>query len=215
MIFFESDWRINMEPNKIAMQVKKWYQPHHTLIVGMDGLGGAGKSTLSESLYQLLSEEHYNIVVLHIDDFIHPRAIRYEQGYAAWECYYYRQWRYDYLIEEIIKPIRLDNPLRKEIELYDKEHDIYRLHRIDIPVGSIVIIEGVFLQREELKGVFDDMIYIDVPEEIRWNRVLARDGYIGDSHQIQEKYEHRYFPAEHYYLKNCAPKENADYVIEV
>lgn len=55
--FFESDWRINMEPTKIAMQIKKWYQPHHTLIVGMDGLGGAGKSTLSESLYQLLSED--------------------------------------------------------------------------------------------------------------------------------------------------------------
>lgn len=204
-----------MEAGKIAAQIQKWYQPNRTLIVGIDGLGGSGKSTLSESLYQLLSEEHYNIVVLHIDDFIHPRAIRYDQGYAAWECYYYRQWRYDYLIGEIVKPIRQGNPLRKEIELYDKEHDVYHLHQIDISVGSIVIIEGVFLQREELKGVFDDMIYIDVPEEIRWNRVLARDGYIGNSHQIQEKYEHRYFPAEHYYLRNCSPKENADYVIEV
>ncbi len=204
-----------MELTKIAMQIKKWYQPHRTLIVGMDGLGGAGKSTLSESLRQMLIEEHYNITVFHIDDFIHPRAIRYDDNYAAWECYYYHQWRYDYLIEEIIKPIRWGNHLKKEIELYDKDSDTYHLHQIDLSIGSIIIIEGVFLQREELKGVFDDMIYIDVPEEIRWNRVLARDGYIGDAHQIQEKYENRYFPAEHYYLKIFAPKENADYVVEL
>lgn len=204
-----------METSKIAANIQKWYQPHHTLIVGIDGLGGAGKSTLSESLYQLLREEHYNVVVLHIDDFIYPKAVRYDEQYAAWECYYDRQWRYDYLVEEIVKPIRQGNPLSKEIELYDKEYDGYHLYQMDIPIGSIVIIEGVFLQRKELKGVFDAMIYIDVPEEIRWQRVLARDGYIGDSHQIQEKYENRYFPAERYYLKTCVPKENADYVIEV
>lgn len=204
-----------MELSNIAAQIQKWYQPNHTLIVGMDGLGGAGKSTLSESLHSILCKEGYSIVILHIDDFIHPRAVRYDERYVAWECYYYRQWRYDDFIEQIIQPIRSGEAVKKEIELYDKEHDTYYLHQIEIPVGSIVIIEGVFLQREELKGVFDDMIYIDVSEEIRWKRVLARDGYIGDSHQIQEKYENRYFPAEHYYLKTCLPKEHADYVIEL
>ena len=78
----------------------------------------------------------------------------------------------------------------------------------------VVIIEGVFLQRKELCGVFDYMIYIDIPEEVRLTRVLRRDGYIGDDNQIKLKYDNRYFPAERHYVRECAPVQNADFVIE-
>ncbi len=53
------------------------------------------------------------------------------------------------------------------------------------------------------------MIYIDIPEEIRLERVLDRDGYIGDREQIRAKYENRYFSAERYYTEMCSPAEKA------
>lgn len=58
------------------------------------------------------------------------------------------------------------------------------------------------------------MIYIDIPEEIRLDRVLERDGYIGNKEQIKAKYDNRYFPAEHHYTAVCSPVENADYIIK-
>lgn len=202
-----------MDIVNIAEQIKSLHDPECTFIVGIDGLGGAGKSTVSEQLHELLSKEDYNVVLLHIDDFIHQKAVRYNDDYPEWECYYYLQWRYDYLINEVIKPIKQGARLNAEIELYDKDNDTYFPKETVVPVGSIVIIEGVFLQRQELKDVFDHMIYIDIPEEIRLSRVLERDGYIGDKQQIRAKYENRYFPAEHHYIKACSPSENADHVI--
>lgn len=202
-----------MNTLSIANAIKEKYDTKRTLIIGIDGLGGAGKSTISESLSALLGEENYSVTLLHIDDFIHPRSVRYNSDYPEWECYYNLQWRYDYLIDRIIEPIKSGRDFACDIELYDKDNDSYFLQPAAIPNGSIVIIEGIFLQRPELKGVFDYMIYIDVPEETRLARVLERDGYIGGKEQIKAKYDGRYFPAERHYVKSCAPADNADFVI--
>ncbi len=202
-----------MESAKIYEQIKKKYDIMcgETLIVGIDGLGGAGKSTVSEALRKMFREEDIFVTVLHIDDFIHPKTVRYNDKYAEWECYYNLQWRYDYLLKDVAEPIRRGS-LSGKIELYDKDNDTYFLSETNIPVGSVVIIEGIFLQREELRGVFDYVVYIDIPEEIRLERVLKRDGYIGNKEQIKAKYENRYFPAERYYVKNCSPCDNANFV---
>ena len=203
-----------MNLTNITKLIKEKYNPQNTLIIGIDGLGGAGKSTISAALTELLSNENYNITLLHIDDFIHPKSVRYNDSYAAWECYYNLQWRYDYLINEIVMPIKNGSKFNKNIELYDKDNDTYLLKNTVIPLGSIVLIEGIFLQRQELSDIFDYMIYIDIPEDIRLERVLKRDGYIGSRQQIKDKYNNRYFPAEHYYIENCLPHKKADYIIK-
>lgn len=202
-----------MDAVKIAEQIKAIHDPTRTIIVGIDGLGGAGKSTFSEVLYKLLNAGNYFVTLLHIDDFIHPRAVRYNANYPEWECYYTLQWRYDYLLSKVIAPIRNGSDLKCEVELYDKDNDTYFLSKIDIPVGSIVIIEGVFLQRQELSDVFDHITYIDIPEDVRLHRVLERDGYIGNKDQIKAKYNNRYFPAERHYISAYSPSSKANYVI--
>lgn len=182
-------------------------------IVGIDGLGGAGKSTIVDSLKLQLKNENYHSYVLHIDDFIHPKHIRYDKSKEEWYCYYNIQWRYDYLVEEILSPIKKGNKIDKVIELYDKENDRYILQPIYIPHGSVLILEGIFLQRKEIKDYLDFVIYLDVPKEVRLNRVLARDRYIGESKDIKRKYERRYFPAEEKYTLEYSPIESADFVL--
>ena len=201
-----------MESKKITDLIISRYNRERTLIVGIDGAGGAGKSTISDTLEKELRSEGYNVAVFHIDDMIHPRAVRYNDDYPQWEQYYYLQWRYDYFMREVISPIREGRSLGP-IELYDKENDSYKTVLSDIPAGSIVIVEGVFLLRSELEGAFDVTVYIDVSKEERLERVLKRDDYIGDSEAILKKYNERYFPAEDHYLEECSPKEKADIII--
>lgn len=184
-----------------------------TLIIGIDGLGGAGKTTIANSLKQELSNKNYNSVILHIDDFINPRNIRYDEAKEEWYCYYYIQWRYDYLIKEILMPIKEGIEINKQIEIYDKDNDIYILEQIKIPQGSILLLEGIFLQRKEVREYFDYIVYLDTPEKVRLNRVINRDKYIGDSEDIKLKYERRYFPAEDKYIEEYHPMENADFVL--
>ena len=195
-------------------KIKEKLTDGKTVIVGIDGLGGAGKSSISEEIYEELSGENIPIEVLHIDDFIHPKNIRYNDNYAEWECYYNLQWRYDYLLENVINPIKKNGKFTGLIELYDKNEDRYEKKSFDIKEGSVVLIEGIFLQREELSQVFDYMIYIDVPESERLKRVLKRDGYIGTVDDIKEKYVNRYFPAERHYVNMYSPSKLADYVVK-
>lgn len=184
-------------------------------VIGIDGLGGAGKSTEVRSLKKRLQNENYSCTVIHIDDFIHPRHVRYDESKEEWDCYYNIQWRYDYLVEEVLEPIKRGEGIDKFIEIYNKERDFYDLQRMCIPQGTVVILEGIFIQRKEIKNYLDYIIYINVSQETRLKRVLERDGYIGDSNDIKGKYERRYFPAEEKYTEEYDPIEGANIVLGI
>ncbi len=198
---------------KLLDKIIKEYDLQKTLVIGIDGLGGTGKTTIANSLKLELSNKNYNSIILHIDDFIHPRNIRYNEAKEEWYCYYNIQWRYDYLIKEILMPIKEGIELDKQIEIYDKDNDIYILEQINIPQGSILLLEGIFLQRKEIREYFDYIIYLDTPKEVRLNRVINRDKYIGNWEDIKLKYERRYFPAENKYVEEYCPMANADLVL--
>ncbi len=182
-----------------------------TAVIGIDGLGGAGKSTVSEQVCAALEADGIHTLLLHIDDFIHPRAVRYNDNYPEWQCYYDLQWRYDHFAD-VLRAVKAGADA-VEAELYDKENDSYFTRRYTLHERTAVIVEGIFLQRGELRGLFDCMVYIDVPEDERLGRVLRRDTYIGNERQIAEKYEKRYFPAERRYFEACRPERSADIVV--
>ncbi|WP_153721281.1 nucleoside/nucleotide kinase family protein [Sporosarcina cascadiensis] len=179
-----------------------------SVLIGVDGLGGSGKSTYALKLLQSLKSAY----LFHLDDLIHPEKVRYNAEHEEWFCYYQLQWRYEYLNSELLTPLKNGLEVKRTLELYDKETDSYSEQEIEIPLGSTVIIEGVFLQRPELRPYFDYVIYLDVNRQTRLSRVLERDTYIGSREKIIDKYEHRYFPAEEIYMRECNPLLLADYI---
>lgn len=201
-------------PFKDIFSLYKLNNRKHAFVLGVDGLGGSGKTTYALSLKKTLINEGIPVEVLHIDDFIHPKEIRYDQTKPDWECYYHLQWRYDYLRKEILTPIQSGSMINKNIEIYDKQNDCYIGKHITLTTDSILMVEGVFLQRSELRSYFDYVIYIDANKENRLQRVIERDTYIGDEKAIIEKYEKRYFPAEDQYILEHNPKQKANFIKE-
>ena len=185
----------------------KKYSKCSTLI-GIDGLGGSGKSMYAYKLQRQLEGS----VILHLDDFVHKKKVRYNKNYEEWYCYYHLQWRYDYLIQKLLLPLKSGLDVNETIEVYNRETDSYTLRKIEIPVGTTVIIEGVFLQRPELRPYFESVIYLELDKETRLKRISDRDIYMGDKKEIALKYEQRYFPAEEKYIEQCNPLALADIV---
>lgn len=101
------------------------------VIVGIDGLGGAGKSTISEKICCEIQNNNTHTILLHIDDSINVREVRYNSAYPEWQCYYDLQWRYGYFAE-IINQIKNKTNNSIEIELYDKDNDCYFIQSCDI-----------------------------------------------------------------------------------
>ena len=179
-----------------------------SFLIGIDGGGGSGKTTYA---YKLQRQVKGSIIV-HLDEFIHKRVVRYNEEYEEWYCYYHLQWRYDYLIQKLLQPLKSGLAVNEKIEVYNKETDSYILREIEIPVGKTVIIEGVFLQRPELRPYFETVIYLDVDQETRLKRISDRDTYLGSKEEIALRYEKRYFPAEEKYIEQCNPLALADLI---
>ncbi|MED4174568.1 kinase [Halalkalibacterium halodurans] len=178
-------------------------------IVGIDGLGGAGKTTFVKKLSQELKNRHREVIILPLDDYIVEMKKRYETGYEEWYEYYYLQWDVRLLETELFKKLR-NNSTELTLPYYDRATDTIVPKHIHLTPSTIVLIEGVFLQRDEWRDYFDFVLFIDCSHEVRAERVLNRDLYIGDYQTRVNKYKNRYWLAEEHYIKSVDPKKKAD-----
>ncbi len=185
------------------------HQPHRPFIVGVDGLSGAGKTTFMSELTRLP-----DLVILHIDDYIVERSKRYGTGHPEAMEYYEMQWDVAGLVSGLFQPL-YEGESQLVLPKYAKEQDVITKQLVDVSKQSIVVIEGIFLQRPEWRAYFDYMMYLDCPREVRYERVLQRDTYIGDMEERLDKYRRRYWPGEEYYEKVTCPKRNANLIIDV
>jgi len=79
------------------------------------------------------------------------------------------------------------------------------------PAGSVLVVDGLFLHRDELVGVWDFSVFLDVPFEVTAKRMAARDGTVPDSQHASMR---RYVGAQELYLRECTPHQRASVVID-
>ena len=180
-------------------------------IVALDGLSGAGKTTLVQKLERELNAHDCKVTIFHIDDHIVERQKRYNTGYEEWYEFYRLQWDVEKLRLNLFEGI-YRNIGEITLPFYDKSNDTHSTYSKVIETDSIVLIEGIFLQRKEWRPYYEFVIYLDCSREKRYERELNRDTYIGDKQNIVDKYNRRYWPGEDYYLKVENPLGNADMI---
>lgn len=187
------------------------YSKERPFLVAIDGLSGAGKTILTEELAKELIKFGYKPLIIHIDDYIETREKRYNTGRKEWEEYYYLQWNTEKLEKELFKKL-FEGEQIVELNFYDSQADAHKRQELSVSSDQIILVEGVFLQRREWKSYYDLTVFIDCPRQLRYQRVLKRDSYIGNLDDRMVKYEKRYWPGEDYYLERVKPMENADLV---
>lgn len=141
---------------------------NRTLIVGIDGRGGSGKSTFARELEQASCD----VTVVEFDDFYRPLAERQERaGRGDTEIGGNFDWRR--LRDQVLLPLSHDEPAT--YQRYDWPSDqMAEWH--SVPCGGIVLVEGNYSTRPELRELYDFTIWIDAPHELRLQRGLERGG---------------------------------------
>jgi uridine kinase len=168
-----------------------------TRLVGIDGLGGAGKTTLAKELQRRLSEA----VVVHMDDFyrdmddMERRLLSPEQ--ACKQSFDWERLRDQVLI-----------PLREEQTACYRRYDWVRCrleesHRVE--PDSVVIIEGIGSTRTELRGYYDLRVWVQTSREACLERQYARG-------HGNEDWIPRWRLSEEYYEEHHRPQAHADVV---
>lgn len=198
--------------NILRKNINQAYTKHSSgkpFIVAIDGLSGSGKTTMVEQLRDLSKD----VVVFHIDDFIVERSKRYGTGESEAMEYYALQWDVDLLVKTLFKPLQ-ERQTKLTLPYYERDRDEVINRTVEIAPNALVLIEGIFLLREEWRRYFDYIVYIDCPREVRYERALHRDTYIGDLAERLDKYTRRYWPGEAHYVKTINPKAKADHIVQ-
>ena len=170
-----------------------------TTLVAIDGLGGGGKSTLAAEVSEAIEE----IAIVRVDDFYRPMADAKRAQLAPKEGYD-RYFDWERLRDAVLVPLSAES--RSRYRRYDWATDkLAESHQIG--PGGIVIVEGVFSTRPELRPYFSVTIYVDTPREQRLGRMLSRM-YENTS------WVENWMAAEDWYLEHVRPKEHVDLVVD-
>jgi uridine kinase len=189
----------------------------HPVLVGIDGIDAAGKTTLADELVPHLNGLQRNVARASIDGFHNPRSIRTAQGPLSPKGYFEDSFDYSYLTMQFLDPIRkLTKPSCFKSAKFDfKTNQNVDNKTIDLDRNSILLFEGVFLFRKELNQFWDYRIFVDIDFETSLERGIKRDSsLLGDEEVAQEKYTKRYIPGQKIYFEKCQPQEKADVIIK-
>ncbi|MEU9028695.1 uridine kinase [Streptomyces sp. NPDC048383] len=171
--------------------------PGRAGLVGIDGPGASGKSTLAA----LLADRLDGAAVVHIDDFYRPSAER-----PADTDQIAGNFDLPRLLDQVLRPASAGTIVR--YQRYDWDHD--RLAEwTELAPGTPLIVEGVHALHPNLAEAYTYRIFCDAPRDLRLRRGLNRDGA-----EARPLWEDEWMPAEDRYLATHIPQSRADLVLE-
>jgi uridine kinase len=186
----------------------------HPLRVALDGVDAAGKTTLADELAGHISP-YRPVIRAGIDRFHHPREFRYRRGPDSPEGYYHDSFDLAALRRLLLDPLGPGGTREIQTSLFDFRADApHPAAPVQAPVDAILLFDGVFLQRPELAGGWDFVIFVEVSFETVLARAVERDrDLFGSPQAVIERYNQRYIPAQRLYLAECRPAQHADVVV--
>jgi uridine kinase len=179
--------------------------------VGIDGVDGAGKTIFGDELSHLLAMSGRPIIRASVDSFHNPKNERYRLGKHSPEGFFLDSYNYPRLKEVLLDPLSPGGNGQYHTAIFD--------HRLDCLVssikekaifGSILVFDGIFLHRPDLRTYWDFSIFLEVGFDISISRGAQRGEGSGDPRSPEN---YRYVEGQKIYLHKCDPKKYATIII--
>jgi uridine kinase len=179
-------------------------------MVAIDGVDGAGKTRFADDLAVRLEADGQIAVRVGIDGFHNSREVRMSRGRESPEGYFRDSYDLDALRTWLLFPARIGKPFKTAV--FDARADRpIAVNPLIVPLPAVLVFDGPFLNRGELRDEWDLSIFLDVPFEAAFGRLAARDG--GDP-DPEAKANRRRLEAQKLYFKEARPQKSADVVID-
>ncbi|ANE43333.1 nucleoside/nucleotide kinase family protein [Deinococcus puniceus] len=184
------------------------------LRVAVDGVDGAGKTTFADELAHLLRDQGRPVIRASVDDFHHPCAVRYRLGRTSPEGFYRDSYDYAGLRLALLDPLGPTGTLNYRAALFDVDTDqpLERAEQQAEP-GTILIVDGLFLHRPELRGIWDDSVFLRVDFAVSVPRGAARGPGYG-SPDLHAESNRRYVEGNRLYFHEAQPEQWAGVVVD-
>jgi len=199
----------------VAAQIVGLHLPH-CVRVAIDGVDAAGKTMFAEELADAVLRLGRPVIRASIDGFHNPRAIRRRRGSPSPEGYFEDSFNYPALVEALLQPLGPAGSGSFRRAVFD--------FRIDEPVtapveealpDSVLLLDGVFLLRGELRAHFDFSVFVRAAFEVTIKRAEQRDVHLfGSLEEVRQRYRQRYIPGQELYLRTAQPERWASVIVD-
>ncbi|EFK38937.1 MULTISPECIES: uridine kinase [Peptoniphilus] len=142
-----------------------------TLLIGISGGTGSGKSTVTKKLVELIKEE--NVAVIEEDSYYKDQSnISFEERVKT---NYDHPFAFDNkLLIEHLKDLKSGKSIEKP--LYDFGLHNRKKETLLVEAKEVVILEGILiLSEEEIRNLLDIKVFVDTDSDVRIIRRILRD----------------------------------------
>ena len=195
MVFLEARQSVMESTFKIVKsnyeRDKKQNTPY---IIGINGIDCAGKTTLAKNLSGQLEQSGIKNKIFHIDDFNDPKVEK--ETYRAFASGNWNENDFDRYYESIID--------------FQKAREAVEAATVK---NEIVIVEGIFIFRPQLKISFNYRIYIKVDASVALTRFEERRRLEGDDRPVKI-FEDIWVRAHNKYVSEVNPQKISNLIIQ-
>ncbi|MEV7629964.1 uridine kinase [Actinoplanes sp. NPDC089786] len=179
--------------------------------MAIDGPDGSGKTTFAAELAAAVRLLGRPIVRVSLDDFHNVRAVRYRQGRESPQGFWQDSFNYQRFRTDVLEPFAPGGSRCYRQAAHDLATDavLDPPRRTAVP-GTVLIVDGLFLHRDEIGDVWDLSVFLDVPFDVTARRMAFRDGTNPDPAHPSMR---RYVEAQRIYFAADSPQQRADILI--
>lgn len=187
-------------------------RPAERIVVAIDGVDGAGKTVLGRELAAYVGGRR-EVHRAGVDGFHRPRAQRYARGRTP-RTFYEDSYDLAAIRSRLVEPFRAGEPF--VTGQFDVVRDEWiRVDPITSGGGAVLLVDGIFLHRPELAGLWDASVWVDAPFTISVPRGNARFGPVGAAESDPEHPDNaRYVLGQGIYLDSVHPRGRATWVLD-
>jgi len=190
--------------------------PAGRVIVAIDGLDGAGKTVFADGLAEVFAETGGAVFRAGIDGFHRPRAERYLRGRRSPDGFYRDSYDYATFRRVLIDPFRdgaqTAGTTGFQLAAFDVARDApVESQWVTAPLDAVLVVDGIFLHRPELRDLWDWSVWLDVPFAVTYARMALRDDADPDPEAPSNA---RYRQGQEIYLSEARPREAASVVVD-
>jgi uridine kinase len=190
------------------------YRPDRRVRIAIDGVDGAGKTTLADALAPLVAAKGRPVIRASVDDFHNPKGARYARGRYSPDGFYLDSYDYDSFHRLLLEPLSPGGSGQYAAERFDLDNDRpFDLDPRQAAPTAALIVDGIFLHRPELRSCWDLSIFLTVDFGVSLPRGAAR-GENFDATDPDSSPHRRYVGGQKRYLAECDPEHLADIVID-
>lgn len=144
-------------------------------VIAIDGIDGSGATEFADALAARVGRNGHGVFRASIDDFHRPRPERQARGDDSPDGRYRHAYDYDLFRRVLVEPFKLGGSTGFVTAAWDTQRDIpVEMEWKTGPKDATLVVDGLFLNRPELRGIWNWSIWLEVPRAVAATRAIDR-----------------------------------------